>query len=88
MIKGIISSFNTKAGFFVNNGLGLITGDNIEAITEIMTRDLKLMSKEAMEKIKDIEIYLFGYFDDISGKIKLLENKEFILRVGDYYEQK
>lgn len=88
MIKGIISSFNTKAGFFVNSGLGLIAANNINEITEMMKRDLRLMDQKNLEKIKDFEVYLFGYFDDVSGKITLLDNKEFIVRVSDYYEQK
>ena len=82
MKKLLIAHKNVKAGYYSN--VALVPTESVEEIKEALIRDLLSMSKEAYLKVKDIETYALGIFDDNSAKLHLFEEKEFIISTNDY----
>ena len=82
MKKILIAHKNLKAGFY--STIALVPTDNIEELKEALIRDIASISKEEFHKIKDIETYALGIFDDNTAKLVLFEEKEFIISTNDY----
>lgn len=84
MKKLAVITKHTKAGFYIPE-ISVLPFNNIDDAVQALNRDAKMADSVKLIKVKDFEQYAIGFFDDITGKLDLFANAEFLIEYGSYF---
>lgn len=81
MKKLLLGKYSIKGGFFIE--FSVTPHTEKEDLVTNLTRSLKMANVQSLKSLEDIEYYIIGSFDDITGELEPIQ-KDYLFRVLDF----